>query len=201
MRAWLNWRTAIGSIVLASIGTTALVVFAKTEVKLSGLDLFFAITTVISLGFNLWQLFRDRYKYEPLKNALLGLHNDLKGRSLRAHARQLLITSNAGMATPVEALRLEFYDFADETKMTYEELREHVVAAVHTLDSEASSQQVFRASEFGLNAQERQFREEGMERYIERAREAERGRAVVSGGGQAPVAPAAAEAQNGERAV
>ena len=131
----------------------------------------------------MWQLFRDRYKYEPLKNSLIGLFNDLKGRQLRAHQRQLLITSNAGMAAPVEAVRLEFYDFVEETKMSLEEVREHVVASIYTLDPNASTQQVFRAAEFGLNMKERQFREEGMDRFIQQSRVA------GTGPGNVPPAP------------
>jgi hypothetical protein len=58
----------------------------------------------------------------------------------------------------------------EETKMSLEQVREHVVAAIYTLDADASTQQVFRAAEFGLNAQERQLREEGLDRFIENAR-------------------------------
>ena len=169
MRAWLTWRTAIGSILLAVVLAAALLLSRAQSLSLSGLDLFFAVTTVVSLGFNLWQLFRDRYKYAPLKNSLIGLFNDLKGRQLRAYQRQSLITSNAGLAAPVEAVRLEFYDFVQETMQSLEQLREHIVAAIQTLDPEASTQQVFRAAEFGLNEQERRFRQEGMERYIQNA--------------------------------
>lgn len=165
--SFFSWRTAIGSISLGVLFTIILFYLTGQNFSLSGLDLFFAITTVISIGFNLWQLFRDRYKYEPLKNSLIGLFNDLKNRQLRAHQRQILITSPAGMETSVESLRLEFYDFVEETKVSLEEIREHVVAAIYTLEPDASTQQVFRASEFGLNAQERKFREEGMNRFIE----------------------------------
>lgn len=54
--------------------------------------------------------------------------------------------------------------------MSLEEVREHVVAAIYTLDPDASTQQVFRAAEFGLNAKEKQFREEGTDRFIQNAR-------------------------------
>lgn len=170
INSWFNWRTAIGSILLGLLIAGTLFLSTGQSFSLSGLDLFFAITTVISLGFNLWQLFRDRYKYAPLKNSLIGLFNDLKHRQLRAHQRQILITSPAGMTASVEAVRLEFYDFVEETKMSLEEVREHVVAAIYTLDPDASTQQVFRAAEFGLNAKERQFREEGMDRFIQDSR-------------------------------
>lgn len=170
MNAWLNWRTGISSITLALLMTLSLIQLTDKEFSLSGLDLFFATTTVISLGVNLWQLFRDRYKYTPLKNSLIGLFNDLKSRQLRAYRRQQLITSSSGAALSLEAIRLEFSDFGYETTQSLDQLREHVVAAIHTLDPDASTQQIFRASEFGLTDKERQFREEGMERFIENAR-------------------------------
>ena len=141
--------------------------------SLSGLDLFFAITTVVSLGFNLWQLFRDRYKYAPLKNSLIGLFNDLKGRQMRAYARTQLITSQAGMSLDVQAIRLEFYDFVEASKLDLEQVREHLVAAIMTLDPDTNTSQVFRAGEFGLTEQEARFRRENGERMIQRAREVE----------------------------
>jgi hypothetical protein len=131
---------------------------------------FFAIAAVVSFVFNLWQLFRDHYKYTPLKDSLIGLFNDLKGRQLRAYQRQHLITSKASMSLPAEAIRLGFYDFVQETTQSLEQLREHVVASIHVLDPDASTQQVFRAAEFGLTEQERQFRQEGMERLIRDSR-------------------------------
>lgn len=192
MSAWLNWRTAVASSGLAVLIAGTLFLLTGQTFALSGLDLFFAITTAVSLGFNLWQLFRDRYKYEPLKNSLIGLFNDLKNRQLRAHQRQLLITSNAGMAAPVESVRLEFYDFVEEMKMSLEEVREHVVASIYTLDPDASTQQVFRAAEFGLNAKERQFREEGMDRFIQQSRVAGGTRDAAS---PAPATPTGSQAQ------
>jgi hypothetical protein len=104
MDSWFNWKTEIASIGFGLLFTATLFMWTGQTFTLSGLDLFFALTTVISFVFNLWQLFRDRYKYAPLKNSLLGLFNDLKSRQLRAHQRQLLITSQAGMAANVEAL-------------------------------------------------------------------------------------------------
>lgn len=172
MSGWFTWRTAIGSVVLGVFFAGALFWFTQRPFSLSGLELFFTITTLISLGVNLWQLFRDRYKYAPLRDSLIGLFNDLKGRSLRAYQRQLLITSPAGMALPLEAVRLEFYDFVQETTQSLEQLREHVVAAIHTLDPNASTQEVFRAAEFGLTEQERQFRKDGMDRFMASSRAA-----------------------------
>jgi hypothetical protein len=137
---------------------------------LSGLDLFFAATTAVSLGFNLWQLFRDRYKYSPIKDLLIGLLNDLKGRSLRGYNRQLLITSPAGMALPLEAIRLEFWDFTQEVYQGLEQAREHVVAAIQIIDPDASQQEIFNAATFGLNDMEQRFRKENMERFMENAR-------------------------------
>jgi hypothetical protein len=170
MKGWLSCKTAVGSIVVGSILAVSLFVWTGRSFSLSGLDLYFAITTVISLGLNLWQLLRDRYKYAPLKDSLIGLFNDLKGRQLRAYQRQQLIISPKGQALPLEAIRLEFYDFVQETTQSFEQLREHVVASIQTLDPHASTQQVFRASEFGLTEQERQFRKERMDRFISNAR-------------------------------
>lgn len=170
MGSWFNWRTAVASIVSGAVPAVALFSWAGETFSLSGLDLFFAITTVVSLGFNGWQLVRDRYKYAPLTNSLIGLSNDLKGRGLRAHQRQLVITSSEGMKLSVEAVRLEFYDFVGETFQNMEQLREHVVAAIKTLKPDITNEQVFRAAEFGLNEQELELRRESMQRFVESTR-------------------------------
>src|SRR5690606_8196316 len=91
---------------------------------------------------------------------------DLKGKQLRAHQRSMLIYTKHGLELPIEAARLEFYDFAQEMFQSLDQLREHVVASIQTLDPDASTQQVFRAAEFGLTDQERRFREKGMEKFI-----------------------------------
>lgn len=170
MQAWLNWRMAISSIIMGGVFAALLFAWTGRSFSLSGLDLFFAIATAISLGFNLWQLFRDKYKYSPLKFSLIGLFNDVKGRELRAYNRQNLILSPAGSSLPLEAVRLEFFDYVQESIQSLQQLREHVVAAIYTLDQEGSAQQVFRAADFGLTDQERLFKEEGMERFMENAR-------------------------------
>lgn len=180
MKGWFSGRTLIGSLVLGTAIGLLLFEISGTEFTLSGLDLFFAITTVVSLGFNLWQLFRDHYKYQPLKNGLIGLFNDLKGRQLRAFQRQQLLTSQASANLPRDALQLEFFDFVQETTQSLEQLREHVVAAIHALDPNASAQQAFRAAEFGLNDQEKQFRREQMDRFMAQSRTTS-GQPVASG--------------------
>jgi hypothetical protein len=164
VRSWFSWRLAIGSVVLGLVFAGLLFTLTGKPLTLSGLDLFFVVMTVISLAFNLWQLFRDKYKYTPLRDSMIGLFNDLKSRQLRAYQRQLLITTEAGMELSLDAVRLEFYDYLQETNQGLEQLREHVVAAIHTLDEDASTQQVFRASEFGLTDQEKTLRDEWTKR-------------------------------------
>jgi hypothetical protein len=171
MNTWFNWRTVVGSTVLAVILAGTLFLVAGKSFALSGLGLFFAITTVISMGMNMYQLIRDRMKYRmkyrPLNNQLIGVHNDLKNRGLRAYQRQLLLTTPEGMAADVNSLRLEFFDFTNETNLAFNTLREHVVAIIHTLDPNATSSRVFRAADFGLNEQERAFNATYMKRYTE----------------------------------
>lgn len=164
MRGWFTWRVVILSVILGLVFTTTFVFLTAQELSISGLDLFFIITAIISIGFNLWQSLRDQYKYDPLRDSLIGLFNDLKGRSLRAFMRQQLIISPAGMSQSLESVRLQFYDFVQETTQDFEQLREHVVALIHTLDPSLSSQEVFKAADFGLTDEERQFRKEHMAR-------------------------------------
>src|SRR5688500_1326165 len=151
MRAWLNWKSVVSSIVLGLVFAFSLFLWTGRQFSLSGLDLFFAITTVISIAFNLWQLFRDQYKYDPLKNSLIALFNGLKGRQLRCVERRQMLTSPSSLAADANAMRREFYDFVGETTQTLDQLKEHVVGAIHTLGPTISNEQIFRAAEFGLN--------------------------------------------------
>jgi|GEM_PF-1410750 len=169
METWLNWRTWITAIVLALVLSALLFIMTERAFNLSGLDLFFAFTTVVSLVFNFWQMLRDRYKYVPLKNSLIGLFNDLKGRHLRAHQRQILINSKDNLQLDVNAVRMQFYDYVQENLQTLNQLREHVVAAIYTLDPQISDQQVFRAADFGQTQQEREYKEQALKRFHEKA--------------------------------
>ncbi len=135
-------------------------------VSLSKLDLFFVLTTLVSLGFNLWQYFRDKYKFDPLKNALISLFNDLKDRQLRCYQRQSSLGAPLHSHADANILRVEFFDCLNEFLQSLEQLREHVVGAIHTLDPKAGEQFIFRAAEFGLNKQEREFREKNTERFV-----------------------------------
>jgi len=166
MREWINWRSAIGSVILGVVFAAALFYSTDADISLSGLDLFFAITTAVSLGFNLWQLIRDRYKYHPIKSSLIGLFNDIKARQLRVHLRHKFLASPGAMNAPIDVLRAEFADFVQEILQSYEQLREHVVANIHMVDPNASNHQVFRAADFGLTEQEKTFRSEFMDQSL-----------------------------------
>lgn len=165
MSGWLNWRTWVAALILAAVFSGVLFLATEEQFTLSGLDLFFMGTTIVSLGFNLSQVLRDRFKYQPLKNSLIGLFNDLKARQLRAHQRQTLINTRQGAELDAQAIRMQFSDYLQENVQNLGELREHVVAAIHTLDPDISNRQIFRASDFGLTDQERDFQNRAMEQF------------------------------------
>lgn len=134
--------------------------------SLSGLDLFFFVTTVLSLMLNLLQIERDNQTYGPLRASLIALFNDLKARQLRATQRQQLLRQQK----PDEAgtLHLQFYDYTMESVSSYEQIKEHVVGAIHTLDPEISSAHIFTAANFGMTPEEIRRRNEDFFKTWER---------------------------------
>ena len=172
MKALSNVRYYLVSIVSGLVGAAILFYANAVPFTLSGLDLFFAGTTIISLGFNLWQLSRERFKYEPLKNSLIAVFNDLKAKQLRAHNRQQLLLSASSQKSTLEATQREFFDFTAEMNLAFEQLKEHTVGAIHTLDASVSSSDVFRAANFGMTEDELRQRKEYLESFSRRTNQA-----------------------------
>lgn len=133
-------------------------------IGLDWLDLIFLILALISLGFNLYQFLRDRYKYQPLKNSLIALFNDLKSKQSRYRQRLRAISHSTNQDISALTVKAEFSDFIEESTRSLDQLREHVVGAIHTLDPSISDQSIFRASEFGLTDVEKATRKDMAER-------------------------------------
>jgi hypothetical protein len=144
---------------------------------LSMLDVFFIVSALISLGFNLWQWVKDKNRYDPIVNALIGVFNDLKDRELRAYQKALLLEHQTFKAMSAEALRASFWDFAQEMIRANEQLREHIASVIYTLKPEASTETIYKAAEFGLTPEERQFRKQNAERYMQQFATAQEQRA------------------------
>lgn len=168
----------IGATFIAIAGALLWMHSRGASLNLDALNLFFVVTTILSLAFNLYQFMQERHRHGPLRNALISLSNGLKAKQLRYHEAQSNVVALTKSGANINVLAVELYDSIREILHDLEELREHVVGAVLTLDPNAS-EAVFRASEFGLNDQEKQFRREGMDRAIQRQREASMARPPV----------------------
>lgn len=148
---------------------TSVLIYSYIPFTLSGLDLFFAATTVVSLGINLWQVSRERFKYDPLKNSLIAVFNDLKGKQLRTYNRQQLLLSPSSQKSTLEAIHREFFDFTAEMNLAFEQLKEHTVGQIHTLDPSVKSADVFQAAVFGMSEDDLRRRKEYLDSFASRS--------------------------------
>lgn len=109
---------------------------------------------VVSLILNLVQYLRDRYKYKPIYNSLLGMFNQIRldTQSLTTH-RQILIDEN-NPHNDFQALLWDYAQFIDRIINSYSGMREHIVSALKAINE--SEQKIFRAQEFGLTNAEKE---------------------------------------------
>lgn len=86
--------------------------------QLNWLEIFFIITTVISLFFNIMQ-WRDRRNLQiPISNSLLALFNDVKNKGNHVSLVQQLLYSPAFPHENLQTLRSEYAHFT-QTVMNY----------------------------------------------------------------------------------
>jgi hypothetical protein len=133
--------------------------------QLNWLEIFFIITTVISLFFNIMQ-WRDRRNLRlPISNSLLALFNDVKNKGNHVSLVQQLLDSPAFPHENLQTLRSEYAHFT-QTVMNYLwGFQEAIVGVLVTLNpGDKEGRQAFRATDYGLTEDEKQWRRELIER-------------------------------------
>ena len=138
--------------------------------ELTGLEIFFISTTIISVFFNLFQLvvwWRDRKNlYRPISNSLVGLFNDIKAKATHAYMNQQLLFSQINPHKDINTLRWEFAAFTQTVINYLQGFQESVVAVLVSLNpNDRDGRQAFRAGEYGQTEQEKQMRQDMMERF------------------------------------
>lgn len=141
--------------------------------NLTGLEIFFISTTLISLFFNLYQFMvsrREKRALElPLTSTLVALFNEVKAQTLSVYRTQQFLFHPQNPHKDMETLRWAYLSFADSVMDFLRGFQEALVGALVTLNpDDKEGKLAFRASDFGLTDAEKKFREEYVKKSQER---------------------------------
>lgn len=162
--------------------------------QLTKLEVFFIATTLISLFFNVFQAmiwWRDQKNlFRPLSNSLVALFNDIKAKSLHCFFVQNTLWNPNNPHKEMDTLRWEYGAFTQTMITALQGFQESVVGVYTTLNpDDKDGAKVFRAADYGLTQQEREFKQKNLERL------------QAQSAGPAPAAPAPAAEQGEEEAT
>ncbi len=137
--------------------------------NLTGLELFFIATTLISLFINLYQLMvykREKAAFQtPLTNSLIALFNDVKSKSTNVYAIQNLILHKLNPHKDISTIKWEYYQFCQTTIAHLIGFQESLVGVLATLNpKDKTGEQAFRAGDYGLTQEEKDFKKKFTER-------------------------------------
>lgn len=105
----------------------------------------------------------------PIYNGLIGIFNDVKNKGTYWYVkRNLLFAKSYPYKTP-ETLKGNLFEFANETINHLENLREHIVPILKTIDP--SEERVFKGVDFGLTDREKELRQEFVAKSVGKPQE------------------------------
>lgn len=142
--------------------------FMKEAVlNLTALEVFFIVTTLISLVFNVIQWRDSKASKEPLSNTLVAMFNDIKSKSTNIYQTYNILFSPNNPHKDIATLRWEYGLFAQSILSHLQGLQEQVVGLIVSLrPDDKEGQLAFRASEYGMTNQERDLRQQNLERLL-----------------------------------
>lgn len=125
-------------------------------------ELIFLAIAIISLALNIIQWQKKKTLYKPIYNALVGLFNDTMNKRIYYYGRQKELENPNISYNDVNNVKRDFLIFVQSTIIDLSCIREHIVAALKTMDE--SDKEIFKASDFGLTEAEKKQREEFFKR-------------------------------------
>ena len=140
--------------------------------QLTKVEIFFILTTIVSLFINLFQFmiwWRDQNnRFRPLSNSLVALFNDVKAKSLHCYYIQNTLRNPKNPHTDLSTLRWEFISYTQTMIAALQGFQESVVGLLATLNpNDKDGTNVFRSSDYGLTEQERELKKKNFERFQE----------------------------------
>lgn len=136
----------------------------KTAIlNLTGLEIFFISTTLVSLFFNLFQLLiaqrKERALITPLTNTLIGLFNDIKSKITNVYQNQNILFSPQNPHVDISTLRWEYGQYTQSIITYMLGFQEALVGALVSLNpKDKEGKLAFKASDYGLTPEEKEQR-------------------------------------------
>jgi len=141
----------------------------QAVLELTSLEIFFILTTFISLFLNLYQFMiwrRDQKTlFRPLSNALIALFNDIKLKATNVYLAQQVLHHQSNPHKDIATLRWEYSTFTQNVIANLQGFQESLVGILATLNpDDRDGTRVFRAAEYGLTPEDRELRRKNLER-------------------------------------
>lgn len=133
---------------------------------LSGLDVFFIITTIISLVFNIIQWRESKAWRDPLSNALVGTFNDIKSKTNVVFFSYNALFNPKNPHKTVETMQWEYGLILQYMLNFLQGLQEQVVSVLVSLrPDDKEGKLAFHAGDYGLTPQDKEFRKQHFEQF------------------------------------
>lgn len=134
------------------------------KLSLTGLEVFFIITTIISFVFNLLQWRERKASRDPLSNALIGIFNDIKSKTNEVFFAYNALFNPNNPHKDVPTLRWEYGLFMQNVLGFFRGLQEQVVGVLVSLrPDDKEGKLAFRAADYGLTEQDKELRKQSFE--------------------------------------
>ncbi len=145
-------------------------ILKQSILNLTPLEIFFIVTTIISLFFNLYQLMLARREKSavkaPLTNSLIALFNDVKSKSLFTFIAQQKIVSLDNPHTDIATLKWDYVQFTQNVQGALSGFQETLVGVLVTLNpDDPEGKRSFRAADYGLTEQEKERKKQYMQQF------------------------------------
>ncbi|MDD1779286.1 MAG: hypothetical protein LUQ65_14055 [Candidatus Helarchaeota archaeon] len=142
----------------------------EVVLNLTTLEIFFIITTILSLFLNLYQLMTARKEKAalraPLSNSLIALFNDVKSKTTSLFETQQFLFSKQNPHKEIDTLRWDYFQFTKNVINFLSGFQESLVGTLVTLNPEdKEGEKAFKAANYGLTEQEKELRRGYMERF------------------------------------
>lgn len=126
-------------------------------IEFSWKELIFLALAIISVVFSVIQGQKKKSLYKPIKNDLVALFNAIKSKQIYYYTRQKTLESGIYSGSDNQ-VKNDFSMFIQGLIVDFEGIKEHLVAALNTMD--ISAREIFKAADFGLTDEDKRQREE-----------------------------------------
>ena len=135
-------------------------------ITLTGLEIFFIATAVVSLVFNIIQWREGKAAKDPLSNALVGTFNEIKSRTNYVYFAYNALFNPNNPHKDVQTFRWELGLLLQSEINALEGFQEQLVSVLVSLrPDDKTGALAFRARDYGLTESDKEIRRLNLEQY------------------------------------